>query len=129
VYVAYLTYCNTVFQILRDDQLRLNNLYQELKGVDDELMKLKKIKHDNEDPLGELENSINEKIDGKLHTRVFIVNELISVPLAWLRIRRMLFCFYSGFWPSFLTDLLSLRLVGAAEARNYVRSSFSQCSA
>jgi len=32
---------------------------------------------------------------------------------------------YSSAWPSCLTDLLSLRLVGAVVVRNYVRSSFS----
>ena len=29
-------------------------------------------------------------------------------------------------WPSYVTNLLSLRLVGAVEAGNYVRSSYSQ---
>ena len=34
--------------------------------------------------------------------------------------------FHSGTWPYYLTDLLSLRLVGEVGARNYVKSSFSQ---
>jgi len=33
---------------------------------------------------------------------------------------------YGGNWPSCLTDLLSMRLVGAVKARNNVRSLFSQ---
>jgi len=34
--------------------------------------------------------------------------------------------FHSGTWLYYLTDLLSLRLVGEVGARNYVKSSFSQ---
>jgi len=34
--------------------------------------------------------------------------------------------FYSGLGPSYLTDRLNPRLVGAVEARNYVRSSVAQ---
>jgi len=34
--------------------------------------------------------------------------------------------FYSSTWPSYLTDLLSLRLVEGVGARNYVRSSVSK---
>jgi len=36
------------------------------------------------------------------------------------------FLFYSGTWLSYLTDLLSLRLVDVIGARSYVRSSFSR---
>jgi len=55
---------------------------------------------------------------------LFLLSTESFYPLALTPAERISSFFYLSTWPSYLTDLLNLRHVGAVGARNYDRSSF-----
>lgn len=42
----------------------MEELFADLRPIDNELMRLKKVKYDNGDPYGTLENALEDKIEG-----------------------------------------------------------------